>query len=221
MRILAAAAIAASLIAASAWAEEPAGQYRVSGSNPGRGGTYAGTVTVEKTGEAYNVTWTLGSDKYTGTGISSGNMLAVQFRSGNDVGIALYTASGPNWQGTWTSEDGTQLGSETWTRQGAVSATEAGDALKALIGTWTFGGKMVWVVIKPDGSTFQCRVGPDGVYVSNGTFRAPNIIAWDKIWGEDEVARDKDGLTVKTKTGSFTLERDDSSAPPADRCQAS
>ena len=57
------------------------------------------------------------------------------------------------------------------------------DALKSVVGVWTFGEKQVWIVVRPDGSATQCRIAPDGsVYFSKGAFRAPNILAWETIW---------------------------------------
>jgi hypothetical protein len=38
---------------------DPAGTYRVSGTNPGNGTTYSGTVTVERTGDTFLVRWTI------------------------------------------------------------------------------------------------------------------------------------------------------------------
>jgi hypothetical protein len=32
------------------------------------------------------------------------------------------------------------------------------------------------------------------VYFSKGAFRAPNILAWEKIWGDDQVVREKDAI---------------------------
>ena len=63
-------------------------------------------------------------------------------------------------------------------------ADDDSDALKSVVGVWTFGEKQVWIVVRPDGSATQCRIAPDGsVYFSKGAFRAPNILAWEKILG--------------------------------------
>src|SRR5262245_3764668 len=40
--------------------------------------------------------------------------------------------------------------------------TDDSDPLKAIVGNWTFEDKQVWVVVRPDGSAMQCRIGPDG-----------------------------------------------------------
>jgi acid stress chaperone HdeB len=99
-------------------------------------------------------------------------------------------------------------------------ADDDSDALKSVVGVWTFGEKQVWIVVRPDGSATQCRVAPDGsVYFSKGAFRAPNILAWEKIWGDDQVVREKDAIKLTGKFGSFSYKRDDGDRPPA-RCAA-
>jgi len=99
-------------------------------------------------------------------------------------------------------------------------ADDDSDTLKSVVGVWTFGEKQVWIVVRPDGSATQCRIAPDGsVYFSKGAFRAPNILAWEKIWGDDRVMREKDAIKLTGKFGSFSYKRDDGDRPPA-RCAA-
>ena len=50
MRIVLITVLAITLLGSAAWAGDPVGTYSVSGSNPGGGGAYSGTATVEKTG---------------------------------------------------------------------------------------------------------------------------------------------------------------------------
>ncbi len=57
-------------------------------------GQYTGTVTVERTGETFRVTWDIGSQTFVGTGIGSDKGLAVSYRSGNQTGLAIYGAKG-------------------------------------------------------------------------------------------------------------------------------
>jgi len=98
--------------------------------------------------------------------------------------------------------------------------TDDSDPLKGIVGNWTFEDKQVWVVVRPDGSAVQCRIGPDGaVYSSRGTFRAPDTLAWEKIWGDDKVARDKDAITLTGKFGTFKYKSDTGSGPSS-KCQA-
>lgn len=57
----------------------PVGDYSVSGSNPD-GSAYSGAVTVQKTGDTYKVTWTVGDKNYAGTGIGNDEFIAVSYR---------------------------------------------------------------------------------------------------------------------------------------------
>ena len=110
-------ALILALSATMACADDPVGRYSVVGSNPGGGGQYRGSVTVEQTGDTYRVVWDIGSQTFTGTGIGGEDGLAVAYRSGNQTGIAFYDAKGANWEGVWTYTGGRQIGKETWTRR--------------------------------------------------------------------------------------------------------
>jgi hypothetical protein len=100
-----------------ALAADPEGKYRVTGSNPGGGASYAGTVTVERTGDTFRITWDIGNRTFVGTGIGSERGLAVSYRSGNQTGLAIYGPQGDGWQGVWAYMDGRTIGGESWTRQ--------------------------------------------------------------------------------------------------------
>jgi hypothetical protein len=113
---LAAAVAAVSLTAVLAWAD-PAGRYDVVGSNPGSGTRYAGTVTVERTGDTFRVTWDVGSQTFVGTGIGNDKGFAVAYRSGNQTGLAIYGSKGSGWEGVWAYTGGRQVGGEVWTRR--------------------------------------------------------------------------------------------------------
>ena len=91
MRHLIAIAAALFFCVATAFAADPVGTYAIEGSNPGGGGAvaYTGTVTVERTGNTYKVTWQVGSDTYVGTGLGDREFLAVSYKLGNDTGLAL------------------------------------------------------------------------------------------------------------------------------------
>ena len=100
-------------------------------------------------------------------------------------------------------------------------AADESDVLKSIVGQWTFPGKEVWIVVRQDGSATQCRIGPGGaVYFSKGAFRPPNVLAWEKNWGDDQAAREKDAITLTGKFGSFSYEQDQGGRLP-DRCTAS
>ena len=112
-------AVAVALVMSSGWAfaGDPVGRYSVVGSNPGSNDRYSGTVTVERTGETFRVTWDIGSQTFIGTGIGSDKGFAVSYRSGNQTGLAIYGATGDNWEGVWTYTGGRDIGGEAWTRQ--------------------------------------------------------------------------------------------------------
>jgi hypothetical protein len=114
---LAAIFVALALSSTLALAGDPVGRYSVTGSNPGNKGQYAGTVTVERTGETFQVTWDIGGQTFVGTGIGSNKGFAVSYRSGSQTGIAIYGADGDNWDGVWTFMGGQDIGGEAWTRR--------------------------------------------------------------------------------------------------------
>lgn len=117
MRIAAACAAFVLLVATNAFAADPAGRYRIDGTNPGSGSTYTGTVTVSRTGETWSVVWLVGNTRYVGTGIGDSNFIAVSYRAGNATGLALYGAEGGNWKGVWAYAGGQQIGTERWLRE--------------------------------------------------------------------------------------------------------
>src|SRR4051812_34063734 len=117
LKALAAVVVALVMSSGLAFAGDPVGRYSVVGSNPGKKDRYAGTVTVERTGETFRVTWDIGSQTFIGTGIGSDKGFAVTYRSGNQTGLAIYGAKGDNWDGVWTYTGGQNIGGEVWTRQ--------------------------------------------------------------------------------------------------------
>jgi hypothetical protein len=101
-----------------AFAGDPVGSYAVAGANPGTpDNQYSGTVTVQKTVDTYLVIWNIGSQTFTGTGIAKENDFSVTYRSGGLTGLAVYSATGDNWDGTWTFTDSHRTGTESWTRK--------------------------------------------------------------------------------------------------------
>jgi hypothetical protein len=117
MRLLATAALLATLIAAPAFAGDPIGRYDVTGKDPGGGSEYTGTVVVEKTGDTYKVTWNIAGERFVGTAIGDTDGMAVTYKSKDQSGLALYGAKGDDWQGVWTYTGGRQIGVEAWTRK--------------------------------------------------------------------------------------------------------
>ncbi len=88
-------------------ADEPdiVGKYKCEGKfndNP-----YTGTVEISKRGESYQVTWVIGKDKDTGTGILDGHTFAVGYE-GNNTGVCLYhiEKDGSKMVGKWVRTEG-------------------------------------------------------------------------------------------------------------------
>jgi hypothetical protein len=104
------------VLAGTAAFADPVGRYDVAGTNPG-GSTYSGTVTVQKTGDTYKVTWNIGGSQYNGTGIGNDEFIAVSYASGGNTGLALLSDQGDEWKGIWTYANGTKLGTEVWTKK--------------------------------------------------------------------------------------------------------
>jgi hypothetical protein len=74
--------VTALCLAASGWAgAAPIGRFKVEGINPGGSSTYQGTVRVRKTGDTYDVQWTLGNRQYIGVGILSHGVFSVAYTS--------------------------------------------------------------------------------------------------------------------------------------------
>ncbi len=109
--------VVATLLLSISWAfADPEGTYELSGINPGGQSKYSGTVVVERTGDTFQVTWTVNGQQIIGTGIGKSDYLAVSYRSGNTIGLAIYTQSSDGWIGIWAPAGARELGSETWKR---------------------------------------------------------------------------------------------------------
>jgi len=111
----------------------PEGTYSVTGTNPGRSGTYKGMVTVKRVGETYEIVWNIAGTRFTGSGLgaapvkggsvmgpadSGDDTLAVGYISGRSFGIAFYVEQPDGtWDGVWTYGGSDQVGTETWKRR--------------------------------------------------------------------------------------------------------
>jgi hypothetical protein len=75
---------------------DPVGTYDVTGINPDDGGEYHGTVTVNRTGETYSVTWTIAGTESNGVGIGGkrGNAATTGVASADDDMITSRMAPG-------------------------------------------------------------------------------------------------------------------------------
>lgn len=104
-------AVAAVVLASVSFAADPpdlSGGYKCVG-DAGGGKQYKGTVELTKEGDGYKVTWEIGKDKYTGTGLLEGNVLSVVYRQdGSDtfLGLAVYKVEkSGKLIGRWTTVD--------------------------------------------------------------------------------------------------------------------
>ena len=84
MRLIIGTVLVLILTVASSLAD-PAGTYRVSGTNPGNGSTYSGTVTVKRNGDTFLLAWTIAGSRQIGVGIGKDDFLAVSYRSGDSM----------------------------------------------------------------------------------------------------------------------------------------
>ena len=117
MRYLLTAVAALVLSVTASFAADPVGSYTVEGANPGGGSKYSGTVTVERSGETYQVIWVIAGTRFVGTGIGNRESIAVAYSASSGTGLAVYNEDGGNWKGTWTFTNGRSLGSEVWKRR--------------------------------------------------------------------------------------------------------
>jgi hypothetical protein len=97
-----------------AFAGDPVGSYAVAGANPG---TPDNQYRLGPEDRRHLVIWNIGSQTFTGTGIAKENDFSVTYRSGGLTGLAVYSATGDNWDGTWTFTDSHRTGTESWTRK--------------------------------------------------------------------------------------------------------
>ena len=95
--------------------------YDMAGSNPGGGERgYHGTVTLETQGQLVKVTWTLADgSEVSGTGIITGDTMAVGYPSGRSYGVGIYRRDPVTEivDGYWTLSGSTTFGTERWTPQ--------------------------------------------------------------------------------------------------------
>ncbi len=140
----------ADLTAATAAFSDPAGAYAISGSNPD-GTTFSGEAAVERDGDdRYRASWTVGSWRLEGVGLRYLNVLAVGFRDGGDMRLALYGEEGEGRLGVWARSGAQKMGSERWVRQGKTAQPhEMPGPAGNPEGEYTVSG------VAPDGQTYS------------------------------------------------------------------
>ena len=106
------------------------GVYRSEGVNPD-GTKYRGTVEIAKDDQTYLVRWLARQVTSIGIGIVRGDVLAVSYYTGTNIGVALYhIEKGPRLTGEWTvlGADGVRY-PETLTKMGRDARAEDPEAL--------------------------------------------------------------------------------------------
>ena len=123
---LAAASLAGTLASASAspLAASPAaaieGRYRIEGTNPGNAAAYKGEALIKKAGASYSIVWQTGGTQQVGTGLLSGDVLAIAFRGvgSTQAGVASFRVeNGRVTGGEWTMIGAQVNGTERWTAE--------------------------------------------------------------------------------------------------------
>jgi len=95
------------------------GTYSIKGVNPAVG-AYAGTLTISPRGDVYDVVWVIGSARYGGVGVVTGDTLSVAYAAADHsfMGVMAYTPRGNGLDGKWAVYGGgTKPGTETATRK--------------------------------------------------------------------------------------------------------
>ncbi|MBE9128386.1 MULTISPECIES: CHAT domain-containing protein [unclassified Coleofasciculus] len=91
------------------------GNYQVTGTNPGSEGQYKGNLNIRKTGDTYQLAWTVGAT-YRGVGIRSGDWLLVSWGQSSQFGVVDYTISGDKAKGRLAIVNQSSLGIENLVR---------------------------------------------------------------------------------------------------------
>ena len=123
MRPLAALTLAGLSIVALAASPAAAieGRYRVEGTNPGNAtATYKGEALIRKAGASYSIVWQTGGTQQVGTGLLTGDVLAVAFHGvgSTQAGVASFRVeNGRVAGGTWCMIGAQTTGTERWTAE--------------------------------------------------------------------------------------------------------
>lgn len=91
------------------------GQYDVEGKNVD-GSPYRGKLMMQKTGDTFQVQWTVAGQTYNGVGFMSGDLLVIGYGFGQAFGTVEYHIIGNKAKGRWAMGGGSQLGIENLTR---------------------------------------------------------------------------------------------------------
>ncbi|HVF73366.1 MAG TPA: toll/interleukin-1 receptor domain-containing protein [Chthoniobacterales bacterium] len=92
------------------------GTYDVKGLNPDGTTSYQGRLTIEKTGETYQLQWEVVDRLIKGVGIKSDDALFVAWGYKEHFGVAAYRFEGSQAKGAWTVVGATRVGTENLTK---------------------------------------------------------------------------------------------------------
>lgn len=95
-------------------AGELEGEYSVKGSNPNGRGGYEGKLSIKKTGDTYQLRWTLpGTPPYKGVGLRVGDSLYVGWGTDKEpYAVIAYTFKGTSAEGLWTIANSSKTAKE-------------------------------------------------------------------------------------------------------------
>ncbi|MEM6304227.1 MAG: hypothetical protein AAF744_05870 [Pseudomonadota bacterium] len=93
-------ALAGAVLAAPALAQTSniTGSYRAEGRNP-NGSTYSGTAVIGQQGNAVQISWAVGSQSYTGSGVINGQVVVINW--GQPDPVVYVVMSNGDLHGTW------------------------------------------------------------------------------------------------------------------------
>lgn len=116
MRLLASAAVLATLLAAAAQAQTVGGVYTVEGTNP-NGSTYKGLAEITLSGGATcHISWQTGSTTSQGLCMLANKALAAFYKLGDDFGLVVYELQPDgSLKGSWSIADKDGVGQEVLT----------------------------------------------------------------------------------------------------------
>lgn len=167
----------------------------ISSSNPGGGNAYRGQLAMKKSGDVFELRWTIDrTPAYSGLGIEEGSELGVGWGTGNGHGIVVYRIQGGTLRGRWASP-GTQgqIGTEDLRGPPGLNGTYTIVASQSPIGGKPYTGT---VTIQPTGDTYSLRWQlPNESYNGVGIKRGNALFVG---WGTGNDA----GIVVYTRRGS-------------------
>jgi hypothetical protein len=94
------------------------GTYKITKAAGPDGKSYAGSVAIAPKGDAFEVTWTLPGESYSGVGIKEGDLLVVGWgEAGKGAGVVSYKMNGNKLVGRWGAPGSDKLGTESLTKE--------------------------------------------------------------------------------------------------------